>query len=422
MPLEAKALKLPTIEHIAEDATIPGTIGSSSMRCTGIYLNELCQLNSTLRNFRLFSPDETYSNKLDKIFETTQRANVQLKKAWDKDISSDGRVIEMLSEHALQGLMQGYVLTGRHAIFASYEAFIQIVSSMTDQYMKFLQIARNIPWRGDIPSLNYILTSSGWRQEHNGFSHQNPGFISNLLQKHGCFTRAFFPPDATTMLVVLERCLTSCNAVNVIVAGKTLEPRWLTPELAKKELGQGLMIWDFASDLNPDIVLAAAGDYLTKEALAAITLVKEDIPSIKIRFVNILELSALGFGNSNCSFSKDNFNDYFTENKPVIFNFHGYPSVLQQLLFTMSDTSRFYIHGYVENGSTTTPFDMHIRNRTSRWHLAKEVFTLMAEQKVISQQDSARLNKKYDNKLIEHRVYIKKYGVDPDEIEQWQWK
>ncbi|CEG59127.1 phosphoketolase family protein [Legionella fallonii] len=419
---QVKALKLPTIEHIAEDATTPGTIGSSSMRCTGIYLNELCQFNTIHRNFRLFSPDETYSNKLDKIFETTQRANVQLKKAWDKDISSDGRVIEMLSEHALQGLMQGYVLTGRHAIFASYEAFIQIVSSMTDQYMKFLQIARNIPWRGDIPSLNYILTSSGWRQEHNGFSHQNPGFISNLLQKHGCFTRAFFPPDATTMLVVLERCLTSCNAVNVIVAGKTLEPRWLTPELARKELEQGLMIWDFASDLNPDIVLAAAGDYLTKEALAAITLIQEDMPSIKIRFVNILELSALGFGNSDCSFSKNNFNDYFTENKPVIFNFHGYPSVLQQLLFTMGDTSRFHIHGYVENGSTTTPFDMHIRNKTSRWHLAKEVFSLMAEQKVIPQQDSAALNKKYDNKLSEHRVYIKKHGIDPDEIEQWQWK
>ncbi|HAT8564393.1 TPA: phosphoketolase [Legionella pneumophila] len=417
-----KKLMLPTIEHIAEDATIPGTIGSSSMKSAGVYLNELCKLNAKNRNFRLFSPDETYSNKLDKVFETTTRANVQVKKAWDKDISWDGRVIEMLSEHSLQGLMQGYVLTGRHALFASYEAFIQIVSSMTDQYMKFLQIAREIPWRGEIPSLNYILTSSGWRQEHNGFSHQNPGFISNLLQKHGCFTRVFFPPDATSMLVVLERCLTSHNEVNVIVAGKTLEPRWLTPELARKELEQGLMIWDFASAPNPDIVLAAAGDYLTKEALAAISLIKKDAPSIKLRFVNILELTALGFGNSDCSFSKERFNQYFTENKSVIFNFHGYPSVLQELLFTLGDTQRFFIHGYVENGSTTTPFDMHIRNRTSRWHLAKQVFTTMALQGVISAKESELLNKKYDNLLIEHRAYIKKQGVDPIEIEQWQWK
>lgn len=408
-----KSLILPDIEYIAEDATVPGTIGSSSMMRTGIYLKELCKLNETNRNFRLFSPDETYSNKLDQVFETTTRANVQVKKPWDKDLSWDGRVIEMLSEHSLQGLMQGYVLTGRHALFASYEAFIQIVSSMTDQYMKFLQIAREVPWRGDIPSLNYILTSSGWRQEHNGFSHQNPGFISNLLQKHGCFTHAFFPPDATTMLVVLEHCLTSHNSVNVIVAGKTLEPRWLTPELARKELDQGLMIWDFASDPNPDIVLAAAGDYLTKEALAAISLVKKDMPSISIRFVNILELSALGFGHSNCSFSTDSFNQYFTESKPVIFNFHGYPSVLQQLLFTMGDPNRFLIHGYIENGSTTTPFDMHIRNQTSRWHLAKQVYTLMAQEGVILQKECEELHKKYDNLLLEHRAYIKLHGIDP---------
>ncbi|WP_233491475.1 phosphoketolase family protein [Legionella drancourtii] len=223
------------------------------------------------------------------------------------------------------------------------------------------------------------------------------------------------------MLVVLEHCLTSRNEVNVIVAGKTLEPRWLTPELARKELEQGLMIWDFASDPNPDIVIAAAGDYLTKEALAAISLVKKDMPAINIRFVNILELSALGFGNSDCSFSRENFNQYFTKDKPVIFNFHGYPSVLKELLFIMGDTSRFFIHGYIENGSTTTPFDMHIRNQTSRWHLAKQVFTLMVEQGIILQKESERLNKKYDNLLLEHRVYIKKYGVDPDEIENWKW-
>ncbi|MBA2655301.1 MAG: phosphoketolase family protein [Gammaproteobacteria bacterium] len=416
-----KNLVLPNVEKYTEDATKPGTIGSSSMLRAGLFLNDVFKLNETNRNFRFFSPDETYSNKLDAIFQSTTRSFTWPIKPWDKDIHHDGQVMEILSEHSLQGLMQGYVLTGRHAIFASYEAFIQIVSSMTDQYLKFLQVASQILWRGDIPSLNYILTSSGWRQEHNGFSHQNPGFISNLLQKHGCFTRIYFPSCANTMLYVLEKCLHSRNKVNVIVAGKTLEPRWLTPELVKKELDLGLMIWDFASDIDPDIVIAAVGDYLTKEALAAISVVKQEKPSIKVRFVNILELSALGFGNADCITPFSQFEQFFTKDKPVIFNFHGYPSVLQQLLFSLGDTKRFYIHGYVENGSTTTPFDMQVRNRTSRWHLAKEVFHLMAVTGVISDEDAKQLNQKYDHKFEQHQAYIRKYGVDMDEIEQWQW-
>lgn len=416
-----KKLILPDINSLAEDATHPGTMNSSSMRFAGDYLNEVFQLNQTHCNFRMFSPDETYSNKLDKIFDTTTRATLQPKKPWDKDSSTNGRVIEMLSEHSLQGLMQGYVLTGRHAVFASYEAFIQIVSSMTDQYMKFLHVSREFSWRGEIPSLNYILTSSGWRQEHNGFSHQNPGFISNILQKNGHFARAYFPPDANSTLAVLEKCLQSHNFVNVIVAGKTFEPRWLTPELAKIELEQGLMIWDFASDPDPDIVLAGVGDYVSKEALAAITIVKQETPQVKIRFVNIIELSAIGLGYSH-SLTLPQFDAFFTDDKPVILNFHGYPAVLQQLLFSYSNTKRFFIHGYVECGSTTTPYDMHIRNRTSRWHLALEVFSLMSTRGIITAETATILHNKYHQKIIAHNHYIKRYGVDPDEITTWQWQ
>lgn len=416
-----KDLVLPQIEEFTEDASVPGTIGSSSMRRSGLFLEKVFELNKDDKNFRLLSPDETYSNKLDDVFKATSRAFVLPTKEWDKDLSPVGRVMEMLSEHSLQGLMQGYVLTGRHAIFASYEAFIQIVSSMTDQYAKFLKIAREIPWRGAVPSLNYILTSSGWRQEHNGFSHQNPGFIDNILQKHGCFIHVYLPPDGNSTLAVLEKCLSSKNEINIIAAGKTLEPRWLTPELARKELERGMMIWDFASDSDPDIVLTGIGDYLTKECLAAIDIVKKEAPAIKTRFVNIMELSALGLGNAGCRVPQHDFADYFTKDKPVIFNFHGYPETLKQILFDAGGDGRFSVHGYIENGSTTTPFDMQVRNGTSRYQLAKEVFAKMAERGVIEKGMADNLIKKYEQRLADHCEYIKKHGVDPEEIENWQW-
>lgn len=410
-------LKLPPADQFAEDATVPGTVGSSSLRRTGEYLNEVFKLNEN--SFRLFSPDETYSNKLDAVFRTTKRAFVWPLKEWDKDMAPNGRVTEILSEHSLQGLMQGYILTGRHAFFASYEAFIQIVSSMVDQYSKFLKVAREISWRKPVPSLNFILTASGWRQEHNGFSHQNPGFITNILQKPGCAAHVYFPPDGNSTLAVLDRCLKSRNEINVIVAGKTLEPRWLTPELAQRELSQGLMVWDFASQDEPDIVLCGVGDYLTKESLAAIDIVRTEVSQIKMRFVNVMELYSLGVG---CETAAINFDEYFTPNKPVIFNFHGYPETLKMILFDQeSDNARFSIHGYIENGSTTTPYDMQIRNGTSRWHLAQEIFAKMAAAGVIEQSKADVLKEKYDLKFKEHKEYIIKNGVDPEEIENWRW-
>ncbi|HXK35192.1 MAG TPA: phosphoketolase family protein [Candidatus Paceibacterota bacterium] len=417
-----KPLKLPAPEKFSEDASVPGTIGSSSMRRAGLYLNEVFLLNEKEKNFRFFCPDETYSNKLDAIFDKTSRGFVWPILPQDKDLSRTGRVIEILSEHCLQGLFQGYILSGRHGVFASYEAFIQIVTSMADQYAKFLKQASEIPWRGDVGSLNYILTSSGWRQEHNGFSHQNPGFIDDMLQRRGCFTNVYFPPDANSTLIALETALTSKNSINIIVAGKTQEPRWLTPKLGREEIEKGLMIWDFASDENPDIVIGALGDYLTKEALAAISIVKQEAPKIKVRFVNIMTLSNLGVGNQVCKVPPI-FEDYFTSDKPVIFNFHGYPQTLKQVLFDyMESSKRFSVHGYMESGSTTTPFDMQVRNETSRYHLAIEVFAKMAEQKVIDKTLADNLVKKYREKLKDHGEFIKINGVDPDEIEKWQWK
>lgn len=414
-----KDLILPTAEKFSEDATIPGTIGSSSMRRAGEYLNGVFKLNKD--NFRLMSPDETYSNKLDKVFETTSRAFVWPKKEWDKDLAPEGRVMEMLSEHSLQGLMQGYILTGRHSVFASYEAFIQIVASMVDQYAKFLKVARETSWRGDISSLNYILTSSGWRQEHNGFSHQNPGFIANILMKQGCFVHVYFPSDGNTTLAVLEKCLASKNEINIIVAGKTQEPRWRTPAEARKDLVTGVAVWDFASDPDPDIVFSSAGDYLTKEALAAIDILKTEAPEIRTSFVNILEISTLGIGNSECRVPIV-FEDYFTSDKPVIFNFHGYPETLKQTLFDKVDGKRkFFVHGYTENGSTTTPFDMHVRNQTSRYHLLKEAVGELARLNKIDKSKADEIVNKYDKKLADHAVFIRENGVDPDDIENWKW-
>lgn len=416
-----KPLKLPKAEKFEEDAKVPGTIGSSSMRRAGLYLKEVVAKNERTKNFRFFSPDETYSNKLDAIFSETSRAFVWPHKSWDKDLAPQGRVIEILSEHSLQGLAQGYLLTGRHAVFASYEAFIQIIGSMADQYVKFLRQAAEVPWRGDIASLNYILTSSGWRQEHNGFSHQNPGFVSTMLEKQGDLVRVYFPPDGNSMLAVLERCLQSKNGINVIVAGKTQEPRWLTVAAARKELERGIATWKFASDKYPDIVFCGIGDYMTKEALAAIDILKYDLPGLKMRFVNVVELSAMGIGNEKSRAQFGDFEEFFTADKPVIINFHGYPEAIKPMLMEQKNSSRFRVHGYIENGSTTTPFDMQVRNETSRYHLALEALSLLRREYTIPERAFQILTDKYQTILKKHREYIIIHGVDPESIEQWQW-
>lgn len=417
-----KPLKLPDAAQFAEDAEVPGTIGSSSMRRAGLFLQEVFKLNHDNKNFRMMSPDETYSNKLDAVFQETSRAWQWPIMEWDKDLSPDGRVMEMLSEHNLQGLAQGYILTGRHAIFASYEAFIQVIVSMMDQYAKFLDQARAVELRGTFPSLNYILTSSGWRQEHNGFSHQNPGFIDDALRRQGDFVDVFFPADGNTTLAVLEHIMSTTRQINIIVAGKTQEPRWLTPELAKKQLEAGLMAWDFASDPDPDIVMAGAGDYPMKEVMAAIDIIKQEWPDIRIRCVNISSLTNCGLGRGGLCVTQVGFEENFTKDKPVICNFHGYPETLKAILFNYTrHPERFDIRGYIENGSTTTPFDMHVRNTTSRYHLVMAVFEKLGKSQRIPYSETQHIIAKYQQKIDENTAYIKQHGVDKPEIDAWVW-
>ncbi|MBI5138324.1 MAG: phosphoketolase family protein [Candidatus Vogelbacteria bacterium] len=412
-------LDLPDVSKYISPKTQSEKSTASSMIQMGKYLNELFTKNSEKKNFRLMSPDETYSNKLDAVFESTTRAWNGPLKSWDKDIAPEGRVIEMLSENSLQGMAQGYILTGRHAIFASYEAFVQVVSSMADQYAKFLKIARETSWREPVASLIYVLTSSGWRQDHNGFSHQNPGFIDGVLERHGRFARVFFPADANSTLTVLHRSLKTKNEIHVICAAKTEETIWLNKEEAEEEAEAGLSIWKFASDEDPDIVFGAAGDYLTGESLAAIQIVKQEIPNAKIRFVNVLELCATNIGSSS---NHHPLEEYFTSDKPVIFNFHGYPETFEQRLFDWkTDLRRFTVHGYLEIGSTSTPFDLQLRNSTSRWHLALDAFRSLEDQGKLDADTARSLYQKYLKKIASYPEYVKEHGVDSEEITNWKW-
>ncbi len=417
-----KKLQLPKSEKLAKEVKEPGKLESQSMRIAGKYLAEVFSLNEREKNFRLFSPDETYSNRLDDVFTVTNRAFVWPKDKNDKHMSINGRVMEMLSENNLQGLAQGYILTGRHGVFTTYEAFAQIFSSMTHQYEKFLKVARTMPWRGDVSSMNYMLSSVLWRQEHNGFTHQNPSFIGSLLEKHDCQIAAYFPVDDNSMLAVLDECLVSVNGINTIVAGKSIEPRWVSLKQAKQTLQNGgIATWDFASDENPDIVIVGVGDYVTKEAMAAIEMVKISLPEIKIRFVNMQKL----IGKCQCESKKHeqipNAVKYLTKDKPVIINFHGYAETIAPMVLSIDNPQRVSIHGYQELGGTTTPFDMHVRNKTSRYHLAIEVLERMKEAGVIPEKKAIEFVKKYQAILENHKTYVVTYGVDPIEFEQWHW-
>lgn len=414
-------LILPKSKDLAKSADNPGKIQSNSMRMAGVYLKEIFRLNAKQKNFRLMSPDETYSNRVDEVFAETARAFVWPYHKDDKDISRDGRVMEMLSEHNMHGLAQGYVLTGRHAVFTTYEAFAQIFSSMAHMYQKFLKYVRLMPWRQDVASLNYLLTSTAWRQEHNGYSHQNPSFISSMLEKQNDFVKVYFPVDDNSMLAVLDETMASKNQMNIVVAGKTPEPRWLTLAQAKEALKDGMLRWEFASDENPHIVLVGIGDYVTKEMLAAIELVKRETPDVRVRFVNIVRLSAACTCGDTYHPQLPNAERYFTQDKPVIVNFHGYPEVMQSMLFHVKNPGRFSVHGYREAGGTTTPFDMQVRNGTSRYHLAIEITEKLTQEGVLSDTLATQAVKKYKKALKTHYAYITKVGADPKDIENWQW-
>lgn len=416
-----KNLKVPSFEKLAFPLQEPGKEEGLAMHTLGAAMRDIVKKNG--KNFRLFSPDETTSNKLDAIFQATHRVWEWPLLDHDEFFGRSGQVVEMLSEHTLQGMMQGYLLTGRHGVFTSYEAFIQIVSSMADQYAKFLKASQEFAWRKPVAPFIYMLTSLGWRQDHNGYSHQNPGFVSNMLEKHGNLAKVYFPIDVNSALAVFEKCLEDTSSINVIVCGKQEMLQWLSLKQARKYLENGIAIWDFVSDAKPDLVIAGAGGDPSQEALAGLDLIRHHFPDVRVRFVNIMEMTAIGVADPRSQTTQKDFDAYFTHDKPVLINYHGYTGDVKHLLFDSTNTTtRFTVHGYEEQGSTTSPFDMHVRNRTSRYHVLLWACEQLEANHLIGKHDAKRVTKAVEKILAEHRAYIIANGDDPQFIKDWRWQ
>jgi xylulose-5-phosphate/fructose-6-phosphate phosphoketolase len=415
-----KDLILPDFRDYAVDVGSPGQVEGEATRVMGKFLRDVISLNADARNFRLVGPDETTSNRLDAVFEVTTRESVARIIPDDDHIAPEGRVMEMLSEHACQGWLEGYLLTGRHGFFSCYEAFIHIVDSMFNQHAKWLKATRDIPWRIPIASLNYLLTSHVWRQDHNGFSHQDPGFIDHVVNKKADVIRVYLPPDANTLLSVTDHCLRSRNYVNVIVAGKQPEPQWLDIESAVRHCEMGIGVWHWASNDGggePDVVMACAGDVPTMETLAAVDLLRSNVPKLKIRVVNVVDLMTLQPRSEHPHGLPDpEFDAIFTRNKPIVFAFHGYPWLIHRLTYRRHSHGNLHVRGYKEEGTTTTPFDMTVLNDIDRFHLAEDAI------KRCGLESTARdlLNLCRD-KLKEHTAYIREHGEDMPEIRDWRW-
>jgi len=392
----------------------------------GKYLHELFVHNRQARNFRIVCPDELESNRLGEVLKVTARQYAWPIPETAEHLAADGRVLEMLSEHMCQGWLQGYLLTGRHGLFPCYEAFIAIVDGMMNQYAKFLKSSLEVPWRLPISSLNYLLTSEAWRQDHNGYSHQGPGFINNLMTKKGHTYRIYLPPDANCLLATIQECLTVTNRINLIIAGKQPMPQWLKIEEAVAHCEVGASIWSWASTHageEPDIVLACCGDNLTLETLAAAQILREQAPDWRVRIVNVTDLLVLGIPQKYLhGLDEGRFQRLFPLDCPVIFNFHGYTAAIKQLLWERPQDERFDINGYREEGTTTTPFDMHVRNRTSRYHLVIQAGQKMAARFPRVAARAEDLIRAYDERIREHRRFIRAEGVDPPEIAAWQWR
>ncbi|MBN9308374.1 MAG: phosphoketolase family protein [Devosia sp.] len=413
-------LKLPEFGDYAVEVPVPGTVVAESTRTAGAFLRDVMRGNAEQRNFRVFGPDETESNRLSPIFEATDRAFAGEIIDTDTQLSPDGRVMEVLSEHLCQGWLEGYLLTGRHGFFSCYEAFIHIVDSMFNQHAKWLKISREIPWRKPIASLTYLLTSHVWRQDHNGFSHQDPGFIDHVANKKSDIIRVYLPPDGNTLLSVVDHCLRSRDYINVIVAGKQPQLQWLSRDEAIDHCAQGLGIWNWASnaDGEPDAVIACAGDVPTMEALAATMLLREWFPALKLRFVNVVDLMALQAPSQHPHGIGDQaFDAMFTTDKPVIFVYHGYPTLVHRLTYRRRNHANFHVHGFQEEGTTTTPFDMAVLNGIDRFHVAKAVVDrvpALAERRTEFASFVA-------GKLAEHEAYIRENGEDMPDIRDWRW-
>ena len=420
-----KPLELPSLHECAANVRTPGANKTSSMEELGKYLRKVIELNREARNFRIVCPDELESNRLGATLEATDRQYVWPVPAEAEHTGKDGRVLEVLSEHSCQGWLQGYLLTGRHGIFPCYEAFLPIVDGMMNQYAKFLKSSLEVPWRKPISSLNYLLTSESWRQDHNGYSHQGPGFINNLLTKKGHTYRIYLPPDANCLLSTVDHCLQTTNYINLIIAGKQPMPQWLAMDEAIEHCRVGVSVWRWASTKegeDPEIVLAGCGDSLTLEVMAAAQILREEVPQWRVRVVNVVRLTVLGIPQKYPpGLDEKQFQRIFPLDCPVVFNFHGYTAAIKQLVWERPQNDRFDINGYREEGTTTTPFDMQVRNRTSRYHLVIQTAEKVAKRNPAVAAKAEALIRKYEQRLREHHNYIRAEGNDPPEITNWQW-
>ncbi len=417
-----KNLRMPDFKDYAVDVPQPGQTVAEATRVMGHFLRDIMKKNEKNRNFRLFGPDETASNRLNSVFDVTNRTWVAETLDIDEHLAPDGRVMEILSEHTCQGWLEGYLLTGRHGLFSCYEAFIHIIDSMFNQHAKWLKvISDEIPWRRPIASLNYLLTSHVWRQDHNGFSHQDPGFIDHVVNKKAEIVRIYLPPDANTLLSVTDHCLRSRNYVNVIVAGKQPTLQWLDMDAAVKHCTAGIGIWDWASNdhgQEPDVVMACCGDVPTLETLAAVDILRQKLPDLKVRVINIVDLMTLQPKEEHPhGLSDKDFDMLFTTDKPIIFAYHGYPWLIHRLTYRRTNHKNLHVRGYKEEGTTTTPFDMVVINDLDRFHLVDEVINRVEWLGT----KAAGLRQEMRYKRIEHKEYIHTHGIDMPEIREWVW-
>ena len=414
-----KELKVPDFTKYKVDIKYPGTILKSDMTELGKYLRDVIAMNK--KNFRIFGPDETASNRLSSVFEKTNRRWIEKKLKTDDYLSCDGRVLDsMLSEHLCEGWLEGYLLTGRHGLFNSYEAFIRIVDSMVSQHAKWLKVSNDLEWRRPIASLNYLLSSNVWQQDHNGYTHQDPGFLNHIATKKAEISRMYLPPDTNCLLSCMDHCLKSKNYINVIVASKHPSIQWLTMDEAIKHCTKGVGIWEFASNdegKEPDIVMASCGDAPTLETIAAISILRNNFPEIKIRMVNVVDLMKLESNTKHPhGLTDEEYNAIFTKDKPIIFNFHGYPDLIHQLTYNR-ENENIHVHGYIEEGTITTSFDMKVQNKIDRYHLVIDALKYLP----MLGNRSAFLIQECRNKLIEHKMYIYDNGIDLEEIRNWHW-
>jgi xylulose-5-phosphate/fructose-6-phosphate phosphoketolase len=413
-------LRLPAFRDYAVEVEHNGRPATEATRILGRYLRDVMKLNLAQRNFRMFGPDETASNRLDAVLDVTGKTWEASTLPVDEHLAPDGRVMEVLSEHMCEGWLEGYLLTGRHGFFSCYEAFIHIVDSMFNQHAKWLKTTRLIPWRKPLASLNYLLTSHVWRQDHNGFSHQDPGFIDHVANKKADVVRIYLPPDANTLLSVADHCLRSRNYVNLIIAGKQPAPTWLGMDAAVRHCTIGLGTWDWASndEGSPDVVMACAGDVPTLETLAAVSLLREDLPDLRIRVVNVVDLLTLQPPSEHPhGLSDEAFDALFTTDKPVIFAYHGYPTLIHRFTYRRRNHGNIHVRGYLEEGTTTTPFDMTVLNRMDRFQLALDVIHRVPRLALIA----GRASRRFSEAIQRHKAYVSEYGEDLPEVRDWTW-